>query len=140
MKILPIILASALALSARTFHASPTGNANNPGTVTQPWTLTKAGATAVAGDTVQIHGGTYKEPLAIWKSGTQASPIVFKSSPGEKPVIDGLGVARPTGNWSTDLVGMVFIQAQQYIKIQGLRVINSSWAGIQGFGSSHLVC
>ena len=48
-----------------------------------------AAKVAQAGDTVLIHGGTYRESVKIGKSGTRAQPIRFQSAPGARVVVTG---------------------------------------------------
>nr|MDQ2933347.1 hypothetical protein [bacterium] len=56
--------------------------------VTTPWcTLTKAATTAVAGDTVNVRGGTYRETATIANSGSNGSPITFQKYGSETPIV-----------------------------------------------------
>ena len=55
----------------------------------QKRTISEAAAVAAAGDTVVIHGGTYRETVVIAASGTAAAPITFVSAPGERVVVTG---------------------------------------------------
>ena len=52
-------------------------------------TISDAAKVAQAGDTVTIHGGTYRESVKIDKSGTRAQPIRFQSAPGARVVVTG---------------------------------------------------
>ncbi len=82
---------------AATFYVSPTGNDSAAGTQAQPWrTLSKAGATAVAGDTVLVTEGTYSAVngqnyvLRPANSGTASQPITFKSATSVRPILMGV--------------------------------------------------
>ncbi|MFB3882384.1 MAG: right-handed parallel beta-helix repeat-containing protein [Armatimonadota bacterium] len=52
-------------------------------------TIGEATAKAEAGDTVLIHGGTYRERVTVEKSGTAERPIRFEAAPGEQVVLTG---------------------------------------------------
>src|SRR5689334_9873609 len=54
------------ATQAATYYVSTTGSDNNNGTsLSTPWrTINKAAQTMVAGDTVYIRGGTYRESVS----------------------------------------------------------------------------
>ncbi len=74
----------------KTYYVSPTGNDANAGTALAPFkTFTKAVSALVAGDTLQIYGGTYAQQLTVSKSGTTASPITVQPVTGQNVIIDG---------------------------------------------------
>ena len=95
----------------RTFHVSPKGGDANPGTPDRPFaTLAKAQAQVRAlvaeglpasGVTVVLRGGTYYLPQTLVftpaDSGTEKSPVVYASAPGELATLSG-GRAVP-GAW-----------------------------------------
>jgi len=109
-------------------HSS--ANDSNPGTLNSPWkTIQHAAEIAVAGDTVFIHAGNYREAIYFDHSGNQTSGyIVFTAFPGEKPLIDG------TGN--TDASNGILLD-KSYIKIIGLEVANWASNAIWIEGASH---
>jgi parallel beta-helix repeat protein len=74
---------------ANTYYVSPGGNDNDPGTFNQPWkTPQKAGAAAVAGDTIIFRGGVYYGQLTPQNSGNLTDGwITFKAYPEEEPII-----------------------------------------------------
>jgi hypothetical protein len=79
---------------ATSYYVGPpgTGSDRNPGTQAQPFATIGQGArTAVPGDTVFIHGGTYSESVIPGHAGTSAAWITFRAVPGELPVLDGNG-------------------------------------------------
>jgi hypothetical protein len=101
------------------------GSDSNPGTPDKPWkTIQKAADTLKAGDTVYIRGGTYNERVVLKNSGSSGNYITFMNYPGEKPVIDGKGI-----DWGYNWNGLVNINSKSYIKLSGLRIVNSRWAG-----------
>ncbi|HMX75509.1 MAG TPA: right-handed parallel beta-helix repeat-containing protein [Anaerolineales bacterium] len=81
--------ASPLAAS-KTYYVSLTGSDTNAGTATAPFkTFTKAVSMLVAGDVLQVYGGTYTQQLNVKKSGTAAAPITVQPVAGQKVIIDG---------------------------------------------------
>jgi len=79
-----------------------------------------------AGDTVTIRSGTYAELLVPENSGTDGSFITFTAAPGDTVTIEGAGVTIPydrPGRAGRD-------QREELHQISGLRVINSTSAGI----------
>jgi parallel beta-helix repeat protein len=76
--------------AATEYHVATTGSDTNTGTSGSPWvTVKKAASTAVAGDTVWVHGGYYPaQPKATCSNvGTQAAPIRIWAVPGEEAVV-----------------------------------------------------
>lgn len=108
-----------------TYYVTKNGNDNNTGTEESPWlTITKATNTLVAGDTVLIKEGTYNENVLIKNSGSPGKIITFTAYPGDSVTIDGKGL-------SVDMYdGLVQIPGSSYVKLSGLRVINSGFTGI----------
>lgn len=71
-------------------RANPAASDSNSGSREKPFkTIGAAAAQVHPGDKVIIHGGDYREAVAIKASGTKEAPIVFEAAPGEKPVIKG---------------------------------------------------
>jgi parallel beta-helix repeat protein len=86
---LPIISAPGW---AATYYVATTGNDSNAGTtLTAPLkTISKAVSKVVAGDTVYVRGGTYREFVKIpGTGGTASAPIKILNYSGETPVIKG---------------------------------------------------
>lgn len=104
------------------YYVSPQGNNANPGTIGQPWqTIQFAAGKLVAGDTVYIRKGIYKERVLPQNSGAAEKYIIYSVYPGEEAVIDGASVNLPTG----DLYGLFEVGNKSYIKINGLKIINA---------------
>src|ERR1051325_7473065 len=63
--IIGLALASSVGVRATTYYVSTSGSDGNNGTsLSTPWrTINKAAQTMVAGDTVYIRGGTYRESV-----------------------------------------------------------------------------
>jgi parallel beta-helix repeat protein len=89
---------------------------------------------ATANTTVFIKQGIYRERLVPVNSGTPDASITFTCYPGDSATITGVGMTPPTG-W---LDGLVYIRDLSYIKITGLRVLNSAHVGILVEVSSHI--
>ena len=114
------------------YYVSPGGDDSNPGTYSLPWkTFAKAVSMATANVTVFIRKGTYNERLIPVNSGTADGPVTFASYPGDSVIINGVGINFPSGSagdrwWN----GLVHVNGLKYIRISGLRVINSGASGI----------
>ena len=76
---------------AATYYVSPSGNNANTGTSTSaPFrTIQYAMDRVVAGDTVVLRGGTYREQVESIRGGTLDKPVYLVAHPGEIPVIKG---------------------------------------------------
>jgi hypothetical protein len=93
-------------LTAPTFYVSPVGDDLNPGTLNQPFrTIEKARDTvrfpsaSMSGDiTVVLRGGEYVLPgtleFTAADSGSNGFSVVYRASPGEKPVLTGGSTSR----------------------------------------------
>ena len=73
------------------YHVAISGSDTAAGTSAKPFkTIGKAAQVAVAGDTVTIHEGTYREMVQPINGGTsEATRITYRSAPGEQAVIKG---------------------------------------------------
>jgi len=123
-----------LARRGAVYYVAPTGSDSNPGTEAQPWrTIQKAAHTLVAGDTVYIKAGTYRERVVAQNSGSPGHYITYAAYPGDTVTIDGTGVS--ISEWG----GLFDVSYSSYIKVSGLRVINSAGDGIFADGASHIM-
>lgn len=102
------------------YYVATTGKDSNPGTQSAPWrTIQHAADTAHAGSTVYVRGGTYEELVRINVSGNaKDGSITFRSYPGETAVLDA---SRFTPQ---DRQGVLTIQDQSYVRIEGLEIRN----------------
>jgi hypothetical protein len=121
--------------AGRSFYVAPSGNDANPGSLARPWrTIRRAARTLIAGDTVYIRNGTYRERVVPENSGTDANhPICYASYPRETAILDGTGIAVP------DDEGLFHIQGKKRLVVSGLRLINAGYAGIYVYRSSQIV-
>ena len=118
--------------AAATLYVSPTGTAETGcETRANPCTLASAAATAVAGDTVVLMDGVYKEPLYVSNSGTASAWITFKADECATPIIEGSG-AGPNDDIQDSGVHST---TAQYVRFVGLVArgwnigFGNGWAG-----------
>ena len=75
---------------AGTYYVSPQGADSAPGTLDRPFrTLQKAAGVLQPGDTCCVRAGTYRESVALTRSGTEGKPIRFAAYPGEIVLLRG---------------------------------------------------
>jgi len=110
------------------YYVSTTGSDDDEGSSTYPLkTFDKAVDLMTPGDTMIVFGGTYSEQLMIDKSGTEDAWLSFMAYPNDEVVIDGTGITTDLfGIW----YGMINAVEQDYIIIDGFKVINSSGSAI----------
>lgn len=88
---LNLLLISSITLSAKTWHVSVEGSDLNDGNKNSPVrTISKAAYHAIAGDTVLISGGTYRESVSPANGGINKNHrIVYMAAPGEEVYLKG---------------------------------------------------
>ena len=123
---------------AEVYYVSPQGNDSNPGTKDLPWrTIQKAAEQLVAGDTVFIMSGSYHEQVTPRNSGRNGAYITYTTQRGETATIDGDGIRLKNYR------GLFHVSGKNYIRIEGLRVINAgphdNNAGIMVSNCSNIV-
>jgi parallel beta-helix repeat protein len=99
---------------------------SGPGSRATPFcTISAAAAKAVAGEKVQVSGGTYHESVTVANSGTAGAPIVFAAAGGATVTVTG---------------GMngFRVSSKSYVQIKGFHVTQTSAVGILVSGSSHI--
>jgi hypothetical protein len=113
---------------------APDGNDGNPGTLEQPWRTVQYAADSLApGDVVYIREGTYHEHVIVTRSGGLEKMITLSAYPGETVTLDGDGF--DMWNWS----GVIDLSGQHHIRVSGLRIINSAYAGVFADGGRNFV-
>jgi len=122
---------------AGTIYVATTGSdsAPNDGTIGKPYlTINKAAQVAVAGDVVIIKSGTYipTASIVVVNSGTSIAPITFKAEVADGVIIDGTNSPTPNASDRQGLFTILGTTAitKNWIVVDGLRVINSKFAGI----------
>lgn len=110
-------LAITMSLSARTWHVSPNGSDSNEGTQQSPIkTISKAAFYAIAGDTVLISEGVYRERVSPANSGlNNGRRITYMAAPGDEVWLKGSevisGWKREKGSkevWSVTISNEIF--------------------------------
>jgi len=91
-------------------------------------TIQQAVDVAIAGDTVQVKAGTYKEKITITRSGSSGNYITFAAYPGQTAIVDGTGLV---SQWD----GIFTVKGASYIKISGFNILHSGYAGVRINGS-----
>jgi len=107
-----MILLSAIVSATNYYVDSTNGNDANDGKLTaNAWkTVSKANSVLIAGDTVYIMNGLYREQIRPAHSGSAGNPIVYKNYPGHAPTLTGL-------NWP-----IWFPIGINYIVVDGINV------------------
>ncbi len=98
VRLLIIACACAAPVAAADVHVAITGNDANSGSASAPVRSIQAGIDlAVAGDTVWIHAGTYRESFTVIRPGTATMPITIAAYGSDKPIIKG---SQPVTGWT----------------------------------------
>ena len=72
------------------YYVSTNGNDAALGTIDAPFkTINHAAQIAIAGDTVRVFGGTYRERVCPKNGGTETARITYEAVEGETPIIKG---------------------------------------------------
>lgn len=109
------------------YYVSTIGNDSAVGTIDAPFkTINRAASVAVAGDTVRVFGGVYREWVNPKNGGTSNNNrIVYEAVEGEKPVIKGSEIVSDwelvKGTvWKTVLLNEMFGEWNPYkLKVEG---------------------
>lgn len=119
-----------LRLSATNYFVATNGNDTHRGTLPLPFqTIQKAATIAVAGDTVNIRAGTYRETVLPAHSGASNAPITFQAYQDEVVTINGADVIAPLSwsaysnhiysapmPWSLESSNQVFLDGQMLVE------------------------
>ncbi len=97
-----IFIALISTANAATYYVAPYGNdahtKQQAQNATTPWATINYGTSQLlAGDTLLVREGTYRESVNIKVNGTEADRITIKAYLGEKPILEGTQV---TGGWA----------------------------------------
>jgi len=115
------------------FYVAKNGNDNNPGTEAKPWlTIKKAANTLIAGETVYVRGGIYKEQVTVKNSGSAGKYITFSSYPGDIVILDGSGLNME--DWS----GLFWLKSINFIRVNGFNLKNGR-NGVDVNGGSNII-
>lgn len=129
---------------SRDIYVAKDGNDDiNDGSLSQPYlSINKAASMALAGDVVTIKSGTYYPATRIVpaNSGTSVAPIIYRAEVKGEVIIDGSSASSPTSADRLALFNIVGTEAipKSWIIVDGLRIINSAWAGFSARFSDHI--
>ncbi len=100
-----LLLMSALCLEAKNIHVSPSGSDTNSGAAETPYrTISKAALVALAGDSIVIHEGVYRERVSPANGGfNEQSRITYIAAPGEVVELKGSEVISTWKKYSGDI-------------------------------------
>lgn len=99
---------------AKTYYVSESGNDEFSGAKEKPYrTINKGAAMAIAGDTVYVMAGVYRERVAPPRSGLPEKPIVFFGEPGKNVFIKGSEIWEP--KWESDGNGNWYAIPEDYL-------------------------
>lgn len=122
---------------AKEYHVSVNGSDDNIGTNESPFTtISKASKLAIAGDTITVHAGTYREWVDPAFGGTShLNRIVYCAAEGEEVLIKGSEVIKgwekvKKGVWKINLDNSMFGDYNPYREI-----IVADW--FSNFGRQH---
>ena len=117
-----------------TYYVAPAGSDLAPGSLDQPLrTIQAAADRALAGDTVLIRGGVYRETVTVPRSGTAAAPIVFRPYQNETVTVSGADVvAKPAWTRHTGSVykapqGWDLGDGDNQVFVDGQMMIEARW-------------
>ena len=122
-----VIASGGLAASARDIHVSEAGSDSGSGGQTRPFlTINKAASIAQPGDTVTVHGGTYRECVKPSRGGNgESNRITYRAAPGEIVFIKGSEritswTHQGSGVWKAELPNSFFGDYNPYaLKVSG---------------------
>lgn len=88
-----------------TYYVATTGSNSNSGSILSPWlTLQHAFNNVVAGDTINIRGGTYVGVAQLLTDGSAGSPITVQNYNGETVVLDGNDIEQGGGPFQSYVI------------------------------------
>ena len=120
-----------------TFYVAPTGNDENPGSESEPFATLERARDAVRKHnktmdddiTIVLRGGTYRLKRTLvfdpQDSGHHGHHVIYKASPGEKPVLSG-GV--PITGWKADVDGRWKARCDEHFRqlyVDGKRAVRA---------------
>ena len=90
LSIIMMLSGTLLSVEYHVDKKNPAASDENPGTAEKPFRHIQPAADKVQpGDTITIHGGTYREPINWKTAGTKDKMITVQSAPGEIVAIKG---------------------------------------------------
>jgi alpha-N-arabinofuranosidase len=109
------VILESIGVGAGEIHVSQAGSDSASGSIGQPYrTINKAASVGQPGDTVIVHGGTYREWVKPIRGGTsESNRIVYRAAPGEEVLVKGservtTWVAEGEGVWKAEVPNSYF--------------------------------
>ena len=87
-----VVLVPFQILRAHQHYVAADARADGDGSRLRPWrleTMFQRAAAVRPGDTVWVHGGTYRGQFVSRLTGTASKPVILRSYPGERAILDG---------------------------------------------------
>ena len=100
-----------------TYYVAQSENASdtNDGSEAFPFrTIQHAADIAQAGDTVIIHGGTYRETVKPKNSGTATQPIIYRAAEGEEVIISAFEKVSGFTSYKGDICQVIIPKSMGY--------------------------
>ncbi len=122
---IPTLTPTTPPLPAGNYYVSVNGSDANAGAEASPWRHIQYGVNRVGpGSTVYVMNGVYNETVIFSRSGASGAYITLQNYPGQKPVIDGTGIA------ISGETGLIVIENKAYIKLIGFEIRNLKAGGV----------
>lgn len=127
-----------------TYYVAPGGKDSNEGSRQSPWaTINHAAEVLQAGETVYVRAGKYSlsQQIRSKNSGTETAWIVYTAFPEEEVVLDAAGIKVPPPSGQPPYAhdqGAFQLENVSYVKVQGLKIINSYNSGFTVRNSHHI--
>jgi hypothetical protein len=83
---------NAVVVAGDAYHVKVEGTSSGEGSINNPWDLQTALSrtrTVQAGDTIWVHGGTYRGVFTSGLRGNASAPVIVKAVQGEDVILDG---------------------------------------------------
>ena len=124
---LPLVPRPALGVASVLYVGGAGCSDTGAGTAETPFcTISAAAGVAVAGQSVEVAGGTYPETVAPAASGAAGAPITFRAAPGADVTVSG------------ETYGFR-LQGVSWVTVSGFTVSDTTSNGIYLNGASHIV-
>jgi hypothetical protein len=132
------------AIRQTTYYVASGGKDSNDGSKQAPWaSLNHAAEVLRAGETVYVRAGKYllSQQIRAKNSGTQSAWIVYAAFPGEEVILDAEGIKVPPPSGKPPFPhdqGAFQLENVSYVRVKGLKVINSYSSGFTVRNSHHI--
>lgn len=129
-----LIMGMAFGCAGNEYHVSIKGNDRNEGSASEPYrTISAAAGIAQPGDSIIVHGGTYRERINPPRGGTSdRKRIVYRAAEGENVIIKGSEVVKgwqkvQNDTWKTTIGNRFFGDFNPYSDL-----IHGDWFNPKG--------